>query len=84
MSKRTDRLLRETKQRLAGFEHDARQPRLATEADVESDTKTRKRTDDAAADRVMNGDSSSARRVNTCGATSSTNFNMKAGHPALA
>ena len=41
---------RETRQRLAGLEQDARQPRLAMEADVASDKKTRKRTEDAAAD----------------------------------
>ena len=50
--------MRETRQRLA--EQDARQPRLATEGDVQLDTKTRKRTEDAAADRVMSGDSFSA------------------------
>ena len=51
-----------TNQRLAGLQHKARQPRLATEVDVEPDTKTRKRTEGAAADdRVMNGNSSSAR-----------------------
>ena len=52
--------IRETRQRLAGFEHNARQPRLAMEADVKPDTKTRKRPEHAAADRVMIGDSSSA------------------------
>ena len=43
MSEITDRSLRATDQRLAGLEHDARQPRLATEADAKSDSKTRKR-----------------------------------------
>ena len=38
----------EIRHRLAGFEHDARQPRLAIEIDVKADTKTRKRTEDAA------------------------------------
>ena len=56
---------RETNQRLAGLEHEARQPRLSTEAGVTPHTKTRKRTEDAAEDRVMDGDSSFARRVNT-------------------
>ena len=83
MSKLTDRWMRDAKQRLAGLEHDARQPRLATEADIESDTKIRKRTEDAAADRGMNGDISSARRVNTYGTTSSTHFGMKAEPWAL-
>ena len=41
----------ETRQRLARLEHDARQPRFTMEADVISDKKTRKRTEDAAADR---------------------------------
>ena len=44
---------REINQRFTGLEHEARQPRLATEADVEADTKTRKRKEDAAADRVI-------------------------------
>ena len=52
------------KQRLTGLEDDARQPRLATEADVTSDKKTRKRTEDAAADRTKHGDSCSAKKVN--------------------
>ena len=51
--------MRETGQRLAGLEQEARQPRLATEADVKSDTKTCKHMEDAATDRVMSGDSSS-------------------------
>ena len=54
--------IRETNQRLSGLEHKARQPRLATEADVEPSTKTRKRMEAAsAADRVKSGDSSSSR-----------------------
>ena len=66
LSENTD-ILRAENQRSAGLEYYARQPRLTTEADVESDSKTRKGTEDAAADRVMNGNSSSARRVNTYG-----------------
>ena len=42
------------------MQFEARQPCLATEANVELDTKTRKRTKDAAVEQVMNGDSSSA------------------------
>ena len=54
--------MRETRQRLAGLEQEARQPRLATEGDVEPDTRIYKRTEDAAADRVKHiGDSSSAK-----------------------
>ena len=54
---------RAIKQPLAGLKHEARQPRLATGADVEPDIKTRKRTENAAADRVMGGDISSARSM---------------------
>ena len=63
-----------TNQHLAGLQQKARQSRLATEADAESDTKTRKRTEDAAADRRMNGDSSSASVVE--GPTSLTSFGI--------
>ena len=62
MPKRTG-MLRATNQRLADLEHEARQPRLATEADVEPDTETRKRMEDAAADRAKHGDKSSSTRV---------------------
>ena len=72
----------ETNQRLAGLEHKARQPRLAMEVDVTPDTKTRKRTEDAAADRAKHGDSSSAKRVDAS-PTSSTSFGMTAESPAL-
>ena len=41
---------RKTNQRLAGLLHGAQHPRLAMEPDVKPDTKTRKRTEDAAAD----------------------------------
>ena len=52
---------REPRQRLASPEQDARQPRLAMEADVTKGTKTRKRTEGAAvAERVISGDNSSA------------------------
>ena len=78
MSKRTG-MLRATNQRSAGLPHEARQPRFATEADVEPDTKTRKRTEDSAADRVTNGDSSSA-RINH-GPTGLTSFGMIAEPP---
>ena len=42
------REMKATYQRLAGAEHDARQPRLATEVDVPTDKKTRKRAEYAA------------------------------------
>ena len=38
---------RGTSQRAASLEHDARQPRLAMEADGPANTKTRERTEDA-------------------------------------
>ena len=54
-----------TNQRLAGLEHGARQPRLATEADLEADKMNRKRTEGAAAaDRAKHiWDTYFARRV---------------------
>ena len=74
---------REKRQRLAGLEHEARQLRLATEAEVVTDTKTRKYTEAAPADRAKHiGDSSSAKKVDI-GPTSSTSFGMKAEPPAL-
>ena len=55
--------MRATKQRLADVEQEARQPRLAMETDVPSDTKTRNRMENIVADRLINGDSSSANQV---------------------
>ena len=56
--------LRSIDQHVASFEHDARQQRLAMEADVSADTKTRERTEGAAAViQAMHGDSFSANRV---------------------
>ena len=55
--------MRGTRQRLVGLEHDAQQPRLATEAGVPTDKKTRKRAEDAAADQTKHGVSCSAKRV---------------------
>ena len=54
---------RETNQRLAGLLHGVQQPRLAKEADVTPDTKTRKCAEDAAANRAKHGDKSSSFRV---------------------
>ena len=45
-----------TDQRSAGPGHDARQPRLAMEADVKLGTKTGKRTEDAAENRAISGE----------------------------
>ena len=69
-----------TNKRLAGLQHGAHQPRLAMEADVKTD-KTRKRTEDAAADRAKHGDSSSVRAVD--GPMSLTSFGKIAKPPAL-
>ena len=85
LDKKLDELMertRETKKRLVGLGHDTRQLRLVMEADVKSDTKTRKRTEDAAADRAKYGDSSSVKRVDA-GSTSSTSFGMTTEPPAL-
>ena len=56
--------MRGTRRRVASLEEDARQPRLAMEADGPSDTKTRERTEGAAkAVQAMHGKSFSANRV---------------------
>ena len=72
--KKLDELMertREIRQRLAGLEQEARQPRLATEADVPTDKQTRKRTEDAGAGQAKHGDSCSTKRVDA-GPTSLT------------
>ena len=66
--------MRTTKQCLADLEQDTRQPRLAMEPDVPSDTKNRERAEGAAATvQAKHGDSCSAKRVQA-GATSSSSF----------
>ena len=73
----------ETRQYLAGLVQDAWQPCLATEADVPTNTKTRKRTEAAAADRAKRiGDCFSAKKVDI-GPTSLISFGIKAKLPAL-
>ena len=47
--------MRAVKQRLAGLEQEARQPRLATEADIPVEIKTRKRMEEVSAERVIVG-----------------------------
>ena len=75
--------MRGTRQRLAGLAQDARQPRLAMEADGPSDTKTRERTEGAAkAVQAMHGDSFSANRVDP-DPICSTSFGVKVEPPAL-
>ena len=65
--------------------HEARQPRLAMEADGHADTtKTRERTEGAAAVvQTMRGDCFSARRVEPGPTTNSTGFGVKDEPPAL-
>ena len=82
VSELNGRLLRTTDQRLAGLAYEGRQPRLAMEADITPDTKTRKRTEDAPANRAKHGDSSSARMADV-GSTSLANFG-KIAEPPLA
>ena len=56
--------MREKRQRSPSLEHDdARQSRLALAADVRSDKKTCKRTEDATAGQVKHGDSCSANQA---------------------
>ena len=69
--------MRRASQCLTGLEQEARQPRLATEADVLADTKNHKRMEDAVADQAKHRDSCSAKRIQA-GPTSSTSFGMKA------
>ena len=75
--------MRRINQRLASLEQDARQSRLAKEADITPDKKTRERTKGAAtAVQAKHGNSCSAKRVEA-GPTSSTIFGKKAEPPAL-
>ena len=72
-------------QHVTRLEHEARQPRLAMEADGPADTtKTRERTEGAAtAVQAMRGDCFSARRVEPGPTTNATSFGVKAEPPAL-
>ena len=85
--KNLDKLLeemRETKQRVASLEHDARQRRLAIEADVPADDKTRERTEGAAkAVQAMHGDSFSANRVDPDSESHTSFGGDSTGPPAL-
>ena len=66
------------------LEHGARQPRLAMEADRDTDTKTRERTEGTATTvQAMREDCLSARRVEPGPTTDSTSFGVKAEPPAL-
>ena len=71
-------------QHVASLKHDARQLRLAMEADGPADTKTRKRTKGAATRvQAVHGDSCSETRVDPGPKTNSTNFGMKDEPPDL-
>ena len=74
--------MRRANQRLADLEQEDRQPRLATEIEVPSNTKAHKHMEDAAAIQANHGDSCSAKMVQV-GPTSSTSFGMKAEPSAL-
>ena len=77
-------MIRLLQQQLARQEQNARQPRLATEADGLANTKTRERTEGAAtAIQVMNGDSFSTSRVDPDPKINSTSFCMMAKPPDL-
>ena len=75
--------LRCLNQRLAGLEHDARQPRSAMEADGPADNKTRGRTEGVAtAVQVMHGDSCTSQSVQD-GPKTLTCLGVMAEPPAL-
>ena len=69
---------------VARLQQDARQPRLAMEADGQVDNKTRERTRGAAtAVEAIHEDSCSSNRVDPGPKTTSTSFGVKAEPPAL-
>ena len=79
-----DEISDEMKKRLTRLEHGARQPRLVMEADGQAETRTRERTEGAAAAvQATRGDCFSARRVEPGPTTNSTSFGVKAEPPAL-
>ena len=78
-----DKIRRCVMQQLASQEQDARQPRLAMEADGPANTKTRERTEGAAiAVQAMHGDSCTAKKVQD-GPKTSISFGVKAEPPDL-
>ena len=79
-----DKIMRYLEQHPASLEQDARQPRLAMEADGHANTKTRERTEGpATAVQVMRGDGFSVRRVEPGPNTNPTSFGVKAEPPTL-
>ena len=84
LDKFKDNIMRLFYQLVARLEQDARQPRLAMEADGPANTKTRERIEGAAtAVQAMRGDNFFARRVEPGPNTNSTSFDVKAEPPAL-
>ena len=82
--RKMDEIRRLLEQHLANLEQDARQPRLAMEADGPADTKPRERTEGAAkAVQAMHVDSFSASRIDPGPKTTSTSFGGKVEPPAL-
>ena len=77
--------MRSIDQRVASLEKNARQPRLAMEADGQADTKTHERMEGAATSvQAMYGDSCSANRVDPNSMMCSTSFGDDCtGPPAL-
>ena len=77
--------MRKMGEHVTRLEHEARQPRLAMEADGPTDTtKTRERTEGAATVvQAMRGDCFSARRVEPGPTTKSASFGVKAEPPVL-
>ena len=73
---------RGTRQRSARLEQDARQPRLATEADVTLYTNTRNRMGDVATERVISGNNSSV-KVDTDAICLTSFGDDSTGPPAL-
>ena len=77
-------ITRRLDQHVASLEHDARQPRLAMEADGPANTKTREHTEGpATAVQAVHRDNVSARRTEPGPKTNSTSFGMKAEPFAL-
>ena len=77
-------LMRRLEQHLSSQGQDARQPRLAIEADGPADTKTRERTEGAATTvQAMRGDSYTAEQKVQDGPKTSISFGMMAEPPDL-
>ena len=81
---RLDRITRLLEQLSECLEHEARQPRLAMEADGPASTKTQERTEGAAtAVQAMHGDSCTAEQKVQDGPKTSMTFGMEAEPPDL-